>query len=244
MLFFEVREKSIRGEHSDQYTCSHCQHKSSRLVSSLQYLTFSLFSLFPIQVKYGSECSSCKRTTYRDNSSDFPQFDRADKFDSYIGSFALIGLLFIAYSYANFLREHQEQVRTAPKIGDILFVHTPTSMQTDKNFQLPYRMAKVVKYEPGSGVVALSYSSYTYDSNNSIYRDFVGKHYLFDSYFKPKVELVPVSELEDKKVFYDTKRALQDGSLDLLKPMFDLNQDLKLQLQQTNELTRLFKLFS
>lgn len=245
VLLFEIREKNIRGDHSEQYICSNCQSKSSRLVASLRYLSFSLFSLFPLKVKHGAECTSCKRTTYHANSSKFPQFGRTDKVDSVIGSFALIGLAFLAYSYSNFLHDHQEQVRIAPQIGDILFVHTTDSpIQTEFGVQLPYRMAKVVKIEPELGAVALSYSSYTYDSDNSIYRDFAGKNYLFDSYFKPKVEIVPVTELGDKDVFYDTKRSLQNVNIDFFKPISQLSHGLKQQLQQTNELTRLFKLLS
>lgn len=244
MLLFEVREKSIRGALSEQFTCSACGSKSSRLISSLQSLSFSIFSLFPFKVKHAAECTCCKRTTYHPKSSIFPQFDRSDKMDTYIGSISLIGLIFLACSYTNFVQDYQSQVRVSPQVGDILFVDTGTSVATDNGVQLPYRMAKVVKVVPGLDVVAISYSAYTYDSNSSMNRDFVGKSYLFDSYFKQKVELVPVTKLEDKSLFFDTKRSLRDANIELFKPLIDLNQDIKQQLQQTNELTRLFKLFS
>lgn len=244
MLLFEVREKSIRGELSEQYACSSCQSKSSRLISSLQSLSFFLFSLFPLKVKYGAECRSCRRTTYHRKSSAFPQFDRSDKLASFFGSFTLMGLIFLAYSYANFLHEHQEQVRVAPQVGDILFVHSGEPMYAQSGVRLPYRMAKVVKIEPELDAVVLSYSSYTYGSDNSIYRDFVGKQYLFDSYFKQKVELVSLTELGDKKMFYDTKRSFQNIDIDFFKSILQLGKGFQQQLQQTNELTRLFKLFS
>lgn len=244
MLLFDVREKRVRGAHSEQYTCSACGTKSSRLVSSLQFLSFSIFSLFPFKVKHGAECTCCKRTTYHSKSSAFPQFDRADKLDTYFGSIALIGLIVLAWSYTKFVQDYQAQVRVSPQVGDILFVDTGTSVVTNNGVQLPFRMAKVVKVEPELDVVAISYSAYTYDSNNSMYRDFVGKSYLFDSYFKQKVELVPVTKLEDKSLFFDTKRSLRDANVELVKPLVELNQGIKQQLQQTNELTRLFKLFS
>lgn len=244
MLLFEVREKSIRGAHSEQFTCSVCGSKSSRLVSSLQSLSFSLFSLFPFKVKHGSECTCCKRTTYHSKSSAFPQFQRSDKIDSYFGSFVLFGLFLLAYSYTNFVQDYQSQVRVSPQVGDILFVDTGITVAKNNGVQLPFRMAKVVKIEPELDAVAISYSTYTYDSNNSMYRDFVGKSYLFDSYFKQKIELVPVTKLEDKNLFFDTKRSLRDANIELLKPLSELNKDIKQQVQQTNELTRLFNLFS
>lgn len=244
MLLFEVREKSIRGAHSEQFTCSVCGSNSSRLVSSLQSLSFSFFSLFPFRVKYSSECTCCKRTTYHPKSSAFPEFGRSDKIDSLFGSFTLIGLIFLAFSYISFVQNYQAQVRVSPQVGDILFVDTGITAANDNGLQLPYRMAKVVKIEPELDAVAISYSTYTYDSNNSMNRDFVGKSYLFDSYFKQKVELVPVTKLEDKNLFFDTKRSLRDANIELIKPLIELNQDVKQQLQQTNELTRLFKLFS
>lgn len=244
MLLFEVREKSVRGDKSQAFICPHCQSKSSRLVSTLRTLSFAMFSLFPIKQKHGAQCTCCNRITYHKHSTLFPKIHTSYKVTSFVGSFALAGFALLASSYANFLHEHQEQVRVAPIVGDILFVKNDGPTHSVKGLQMPYRMAKVVKVEPELNAVALTYSSFTYDSNNSINRDFVGKNYLFDSYFKQNVELVPVTKLSDKEKFYDTKRPLNQVYLKVKKAFSQFNQGVKLHIQQTNELTRLFQLFS
>lgn len=247
MLFFEINEKTFRGEASEQFECSHCQHKSSRLISSVQYLSFSVFSLLPLRTKYYSECTACKRKTYhkRTVKSLFPRVTIADKLAGFFGSTVLCSFGLLAYSYASFLNSHGEKVRLTPKVGDILFVHRKGGvMHTEHGILLPYRMAKVVKLEPELNAIAISYGIYTYDSNNSINRDFIGRQHLFDSYFKRKVEMLPLSQLADTNMFYETKRSLREANKELVKPIFQFSDDVKMQLQKTHELLRLFKLIS
>lgn len=247
MLFFEINEKTFRGEASEQFECSHCQHKSSRLISSVRFLSFSLFSLLPLRTKYYSECTSCKRRTEHKRAVRglFPNVNVGDKFAGFFGSIVLCSFGLLAYSYSNFLDEHGEKVRLTPKVGDILFVHQKDApMHTEYGIQLPYRMAKVVKLEPELNAIAISYGIYTYDSNTSINRDFIGRQHLFDSYFKRKVEMLPLSQLTDTNMVFDTKRSLREANKELVKPLFDLNKGVLQQIQQTNELTRLFNLFS
>lgn len=246
-MFFELKEKIIKGNRSQAHQCPCCKKQSSYLVTSMQYLSLSFFSLFPTKVQYGFQCTSCQRITYRDMSNEkhlFPMVESNHVLNSFSGLALIAGLLLIVQGFASLTDSHEQSVRVQPKVGDILFVdYANYAGGTTKN-QLPLRMAKVVRIEPESDTVVISFGNFTYGNDKSIERDFAGKNYLFKSYFKKNEEVVAAAQLRDTNTFYETKRPFSTVKRIAAEQVDNLTSAVRGLAQQINELIRLFRLFS
>lgn len=210
MLLFDIQSEYIKGHTCDVNRCPTCHGETLARTSVINYLSFTVLPLIPLNVNTKYVCNRCLRRQDANVSSRelFPKISATDMLKKSIGIPVIILMFMLFNLYQSYQAQWQFEARQQPKVNDVLYLdnYLRTGSKLDKTF--PIRLAKVVEINLEDQTAVLDLSRVAYVELGTAQKDYAVRNHIFDSFYMEHTVELPLTSIMDEQLVLALRRPL------------------------------------